>query len=218
MSVEKLFVKEGIKESEVEEYLAKRFEKAGYSHTEIQRTPLGTRIIIYAHKPGLVIGRSGKRVDEITEEVKQKFDFENPLVDVREVENPFLDSYIVARRIANALERGINYKKVVNYYLDRVMEAGATGIQVKVGGKLAGSERSRFQKFKKGFVAFSGNYAETLVEGGRAQANLRPGVVGIQVRIMKQSPKEFVLKEGEEKGFISEKEKENKEEQTVESG
>ena len=218
MSVEKLFVKEGIKESEVEEYLAKRFEKAGYSHTEIQRTPLGTRIIIYAHKPGLVIGRSGKRVDEITEEVKQKFDFENPLVDVREVENPFLDSYIVARRIANALERGINYKKVVNYYLDRVMEAGATGIQVKVGGKLAGSERSRFQKFKKGFVAFSGNYAETLVESGRAQANLRPGVVGIQVRIMKGSPKEFVLKEGEEKEFIPEKEKENKEEQTVESG
>ena len=218
MAVEKLFVKEGIKESEVEEYLAKRFEKAGYSHTEIQRTPLGTRIIIYAHKPGLVIGRSGKRIDEITEEVKQKFDFENPMVDVREVENPFLDSYIVARRIANALERGINYKKVVNYYLDRVMEAGATGIQVKVGGKLAGSERSRFQKFKKGFVAFSGNYAETLVEGGRAQANLRPGVVGIQVRIMKQSPKEFVLKEGEEKGFISEKEKGNKEEQTVESG
>jgi len=218
MAVEKLFVKEGIKESEVEEYLAKRFEKAGYSHTEIQRTPLGTRIIIYAHKPGLVIGRSGKRVDEITEEVKQKFDFENPLVDVREVENPFLDSYIVARRIANALERGINYKKVVNYYLDRVMEAGATGIQVKVGGKLAGSERSRFQKFKKGFVAFSGNYAETLVESGRAQANLRPGVVGIQVRIMKGSPKEFVLKEGEEKEFIPEKEKENKEEQTVESG
>ena len=199
MAVEKLFVKEGIKESEIEEFLAEKFEKAGYSHTEIQRTPLGTRIIVYAHKPGLIIGRSGRRVDEISEEIKEKFGFENPLVDVKEIENPFLDANIVARRIVNALERGINYKKVVNYYLDKIMESGATGVQIKSAGKLAGRERSRFQKFKKGFVAFSGDYANTLVDTGYAQANLRVGVVGIQVRIMKQSPKEFeLLKEAEQ--------------------
>jgi small subunit ribosomal protein S3 len=213
MAIEKIFVKEGIKESEVEAYLAEKFEKAGYSHIEIQRTPLGTRIIIYAHKPGLVIGKSGRKIDEITEDIRAKFDFENPLVDVREVENPFLDAHIVARRIANALEKGMNFKKVVNYYLDKVMEAGAIGIQIKVAGKLAGSERSRFQKFKKGFVAFSGDYAETLVERGQIQAHLRPGVVGIQVRIMKQSSREY-----EEKELIPEKEKEMKEEKTVESG
>lgn len=219
MAIEKIFVKEGIKESEVEAYLAKKFEKAGYSHTEIQRTPLGTRLIIYAHKPGLVIGRSGRKIDEITEEVRKKFGFENPLVDVREVENPFLDAHIVAKRIANALERGINYKKVVNYYLDRVMEAGAIGIQIKAGGKLAGKDRSRFQKFKKGFVAFSGDYAETLVERGYAQASIRPGTIGIQVWIMKELPKEFVFeKRLGEKEFIPEKEKENKEEKVVEGG
>src|SRR3989344_4653449 len=61
MAIEKTFVKEGIKEAEVEEFFAQRFDKAGYSHTEIQRTPLGTRIIVYAHKPGLVVGRSGSR-------------------------------------------------------------------------------------------------------------------------------------------------------------
>ncbi|MEM5879376.1 MAG: 30S ribosomal protein S3 [Candidatus Aenigmatarchaeota archaeon] len=200
MAIEKVFVKEGIKESEVEAYLAKKFEKAGYSHTEIQRTPLGTRLIIYAHKPGLVIGRSGRKVDEITEEIRKKFGFENPLVDVREVENPFLDAHIVARRIANAIEKGINFKKVANYYLDRVMEAGAIGVHIKIGGKLAGKKRSRFQKFKKGFVAFSGDYAETLVEVGHAQASIKPGIVGIQVRIMRELPKEFVFeKDAEEK-------------------
>jgi len=206
MAVEKLFVKEGIKESEVEEYLAKRFERAGYSHTEIQRTPLGTRIIVYAHKPGLVIGRSGKRIDEITEEIKHKFGFENPLIDVKEVEQPFLDAHIVAQRIARALERGINFKKVANYYLDRVLEAGATGIQIKVAGKLAGSERSRFQKFKKGFVAFSGEYADALVDKGEAQANIKPGMIGIQVKIMREMPKEV-----EEKEFKAEKEIEKQE-------
>jgi small subunit ribosomal protein S3 len=206
MAVEKLFVKEGIKESEVEEYLAKRFERAGYSHTEIQRTPLGTRIVVYAHKPGLVIGRSGKRINEITEEIQKKFGFENPLVDVKEVEEPFLDAHIVAQRIAGALERGINFKKVANYYLDKVLEAGATGIQIRVAGKLAGSERSRSQKFKKGFLAFSGEYADSLVDKGKAQANIKPGMIGVQVRIMREMPKEV-----EEKEFKSEKEIEKQE-------
>lgn len=206
MAIEKLFVKEGIKESEIQEYLAKRFEKAGYSHTEIQRTPLGTRIVVYAHKPGLVIGRSGKKIGEITEEIQKKFGFENPLIDVKEIEQPFLDAHIIAQRIARALERGINFKKVANYYLDKVLEAGATGIQIKVAGKLAGVERSRFQKFKKGFVAFSGDYAETLVDKGEAQANLKPGIAGVQVNIMREMPREY-----EEKEFKDEKEIEKQE-------
>ena len=193
MAIEKTFVKEGIKESEVEEYLRKRFEKAGYSHTEIERTPLGTRIIVYANKPGLVIGKSGKRITDLTEEIKQKFGFENPLIDVKEVDEPFLDANIVAHRIANALQNGINFKKVANYYLDKVMEAGAIGIAIRVAGKLAGSERSRFQKFRKGFVAFSGDYAEKLVDRGYAQAMLKPGMVGVEVRIMREAPKEVEL-------------------------
>ncbi len=195
MAVEKLFVKEGIKEAEMEEFLAKKFEKAGYSHTEIQRTPLGTRIVVYAHKPGLVIGRSGKRIYEITDEIKAKFGFENPMVDVKEVDNPMLDAKIVSQRIARALEGGINFKKVANFYLDKVTEAGATGISIKVAGKLAGSERSRFQKFKRGFVAYSGDYAQTLVDKGYAQANIKPGMIGVQVKIMKSMPKEVEWKE-----------------------
>lgn len=216
--MEKLFIKEGKKESEVEAYLAKKFEKAGYSHTEIQRTPLGIRLIVYAHKPGLVIGRSGKRIEEITEEIRNKFGFENPLIDVREVENPFLDANIVAKRIANALEKGINYKKVANYYLDKVMEAGAIGIQIRVSGKLAGKERSRFQKFKKGFVAFSGDYANTYVDKGYAQAKIKPGIVGVQVWIMKELPKEFEFEKGIEKQFIPKKENEKMGETEVEKG
>lgn len=206
MAIERIFIKEGMREADVEEYLSKRFDKAGYSHTEIQRTPLGMRIIVYANKPGLVIGRSGRRIDDITEEIKKKFGFENPLVDVKEVEQPLLDAQIVAKRIAKALERGINFKKVANYYLERVMEAGAIGIQINVGGKLMGSERSRFQKFKSGFVKHSGEYADTMVRRGMAQANIKPGIVGIKVKIMKEMPKEY-----EEKEYKVEKEIEKKE-------
>jgi len=199
MAVERLFIKEGIKEAQIEEYLRKKFEKADYSHTEIQRTPVGTRIIIYAQKPGLVIGRSGKRIAELTEDVKERFGFENPLIDVKEIENPFLDANIVANRIARALEKGINYKKVCNYYLEKVTEAGANGISIRVAGKLAGSERSRFAKFKRGFVAFSGDYAEKLVDHGHASGMMKPGLVGVEVRIMREAPKEFIYTDQNEK-------------------
>ena len=198
MAIERLFIKEGIKESQVEKFLSQRFEKAGYSHTLIQRTPLGTRIIVYANKPGLVIGRSGRRIKELTDEIKEKFGFENPMVDVREVDQPFLDSIIVADRVAKALEKGVNYKKVVNYYLESVMQAGATGIQIKVAGKLGG-EKSRFQKFKQGYIKHSGGYSDTMVEKGQAQAMLRQGIVGVEVKIMKGSAKEFILKKEIEK-------------------
>jgi len=195
--IEKIFVKAGIAVSDMEKFLRKKVEKAGYSHSEIERTPLGTRIIIYVHKPGLIIGKSGRKIDELTEEIKEKFKIENPMIDVKEVGQPMLDANIVAYRIAKAIEKGINYKKVCNYYLEQVRNAGAIGVSIVVSGKLAGKERSRFQKFRSGFVAYSGDYAERLVEKGYSQAMIKPGVVGVEVRIMKQPIEEFKMKEGE---------------------
>ncbi len=193
MGTEKLFVKEGIKIQKLEEYLKKKFARAGYSHSEIERTPIGTRIIVYAFRPGLVIGRSGRRIAEIAQEIKERFGIENPMLDVREVENPYLDPNIVAHRIAKALERGIHFKKVCNYYLEKIMEAGAVGAYIRVAGKLAGVDRSRFQKFRRGFIAVTGDYADKLVKVGRAQAILKPGVVGVEVRIMREAPKELIM-------------------------
>jgi small subunit ribosomal protein S3 len=195
--IEKIFVKNGIAVSDLEKFLRKKVEKAGYSHSEIERTPLGTRIIIYVHKPGLIIGKSGRKIDELAEEIKEKFKIENPMIDVKEVEQPMLDANIVAYRIAKAIEKGINYKKVCNYYLEQVRNAGAIGVSIVVSGKLAGKERSRFQKFRSGFVAYSGDYAERLVEKGYSQAMIKPGIVGVEVRIMKQPIEEFKMKEGE---------------------
>jgi len=195
MAIEKIFVSEGIRESQLEEFLHDRFDRAGYSHTEIQRTPLGTRIIIFVNRPGVVIGKSGRKINELTEDIKVKFGLENPLVDVKEVTNPLIDSNIVAKRIARALEKGINFKKVCNFYLQEVMKAGAVGVLIRVAGKLAGSERSRFQKFHRGFVAHSGGYAEKLVDKGFAKAMMKPGMVGVQVKIMLEMPEEAKIKE-----------------------
>ena len=200
MAVERIFIKEGIKEADLQEYLKKKFENAGYSRAEIERTPIGTRIIIYAYKPGLIIGKSGRKIDDLVEEIKQKFKIENPLIDVREVTNPFLDANIVAKRIARAIERGINYKRVALYYLDQIMKAGAIGALIVISGKIMGKERSRRVKFKDGFIATSGEYAERLVDRAQAQALIKFGIVGVEVRIMKEMPKEFIFEKKIEKG------------------
>lgn len=193
MAVERHFVKEGIKEAQIEEFLGKVFDKADYSHINIQRTALGTRIIVYAGRPGLVIGKSGSRVKEITEQVKKKFKLENPMLDVREVESPFLDALVIAGKIAKSLERGSFYKKVVSWYLSKVMESGAVGVEIKVSGKLGG-ERGRFKKFKDGYIKHAGFYADELVDKGKATANLKLGMVGVQVKILKDVPEDLSIK------------------------
>lgn len=197
MAVEKHFVKEGIKEAQIEEFLRKKFERAGYSHIEIQRTPLGTRIIVYANRPGLVIGKSGSRIKEITEEVQKRFGLENPMLDVMEIENPFLNAQIIAGKIAKGLERGSFYKKIANFYLDEIMKAGAVGVQIRIGGKLGG-QRGRFQKFKEGYIKHAGYYADNVLDRGQAVAVLKLGIVGVQVKILKDLP-EITMKIKEEK-------------------
>ncbi|MEM5878515.1 MAG: 30S ribosomal protein S3 [Candidatus Aenigmatarchaeota archaeon] len=190
MSVQKFFVKEGIRESQIEEFLRKKFDKAGYSHSEIQRTPLGTRIIVYCEKPGLVVGKSGKKISDITLEIKSKFELENPMLDVKEVEEPYLDAQIVANKIAKGIEKGGFYKKLANYYMERVMQAGAIGVEIRTAGKLGG-ERGRFQTFKQGYIKHSGYYADTLVAKGYATAILKLGMVGVKVKILTQMPEDL---------------------------
>ena len=187
MAIEKHFVKEGIKKAEIEEFFKEKFDKAGYSHIEIQRTPLGTRIIVYADRPGLVIGKFGSRIKEITDEMQKKFELENPMLDVKEIENPMLDAQVVASKITKALERGAFYKKVANWYLSEVVKAGAVGIEIRVAGKLGG-ERGRFQKFREGYIKHSGYYADNIVDKGKAVANTKPGIVGVQVKILRYLP------------------------------
>lgn len=174
---------------QIEEFLADEFSKAGYSHSEIQRTPLSMRITIFAHKPGLVIGRGGKNIDTITEVLKEKFGLENPQLDVQEVRTPDLDPHIVVKQIVTALERGLNYKRVANLTVQRIMDAGAVGVAIRIGGKLSG-ERGRVEKFSAGYLKYAGDPAETLVKKAYGTANLKLGTIGVQVRILDQLPEE----------------------------
>ena len=209
MALEKKFVKEGIRNMDVEEFLSKEFARAGYSHCEIQRTPLSIRITVFAHKPGLIIGRGGRNIENMTQVLKDKFGFENPQLDVQEVSDPDLDPFIVSKWIANAIERGLNYKRVVNTAIEKTMSAGAAGVAIRVSGKI-GSDISRVEKFSSGYLKYSGEITESVVRTAYAQANVKLGIIGIQVRILPERPEELEIMSKVEK--VGENIGDNKEE------
>ncbi|MBQ2962558.1 30S ribosomal protein S3 [Methanobrevibacter sp.] len=187
--IEKDFVTEGLRRTKIDEYLEKELERAGYGGMEIQVTPLGTMVIVYAERPGMVIGRGGKTVRAITQNLKTKFDLDNPQVEVKEVDVPELNARIMASKIANMLQRGMHFRRVAYSTIRRIMGAGAQGVEVTISGKIRGS-RSAVAKFTEGYIKKCGEPATKFVEEGFATAPLKPGVLGIVVRIM---PPEAVL-------------------------
>lgn len=191
MASERQFVRDGMKKGEIEEFLSQEFARAGYSHSDIQHTPLATHITVFAQRPGMVIGRGGKNIDAITEMIRQGFGLQNPQLEVREIERPELDANVVAHEIASAIERGLNYRRVINIMIENVMRAGAAGVAIRVGGKLGG-DMGRVDKFSAGYLKYAGEQAETEVKKAYATAMVRAGAIGIQVKILPEMPKEIM--------------------------
>ncbi len=179
---ERLFIQKAKSHTALEEFIRKQFAEAKCGSIEIQHTPIVTRIIIYTTTPGLVIGSGGERIKETTETLKEKFKIENPQIDVQKISNPDMDPYIVAQSIAMAIDSGVNYKRLGNYYLSRVMESGAIGCEIILSGKLAG-ERSRKERFTAGYLKKCGDPAVRDVARGFAVATPRLGNIGITVKI-----------------------------------
>jgi small subunit ribosomal protein S3 len=183
MAVERKFVAEGARRARVEKHLVKELKRAGYGGMDLQRTPLGTQVTIYAEKPGIVIGKGGKVVRQLTQDLANDFGVESPQIEVQQVPNPSFNAQIMAERLANALERGWYFRKAGSSIIRRVMESGALGCEVIIAGKLTGA-RARVQKFTEGYIKHSGEPVNTIVEKGFAVAIKKLGVIGVQVRII----------------------------------
>ncbi len=179
------FVKLGVKEVELEEFIKTKFPAGDYSKIALNRTPLGLKVVIYTNKPGRIIGRGGRNIEVITRALKERFGMDNPQIDIKAIENPDLDSRIVAKQIASALEGGYNYKKIGNIFLKRIMDAGAVGAQIVVSGKLGGA-MSRMVKFTQGHIQRAGQPSIDAVDTGFYEALPKLGKIGITVRILKE--------------------------------
>jgi len=183
LSAVKHFISESVKKAEIDEFLRNEFEKAGYGGVGITKTPLGTHIVIYAMRPGLVIGRGGETIRELAKVLEEKFQLSNPQISVAEIEIPELNAYVVASRVTSALKRGVHFRRAGFWALNQIMEAGALGAEIIISGKLR-TDRARYEKFRAGYMPKSGNPAMKYMRKAQLHAQLKPGIYGVKVRIM----------------------------------
>jgi len=182
--IERKFVSEKLKEYQIQEYIFDNLKRVGHSHTKMVRTPLGEKIIIFASRPGLIVGRQGQNIKKLTKDLKKKFNLENPQIEISEVENINLDAEIVAERISNSLERfgTTKFKGIGHKVMADVMNAGALGIEILMSGKIP-SARAKSWRFYQGYLKKCGDIVEG-VRKGYSRAQLKIGTIGIKVRIM----------------------------------
>ncbi|ADJ14403.1 30S ribosomal protein S3 [Halalkalicoccus jeotgali] len=195
MADEHQFIENGMQRSQIDEFFATELERAGYGGMEVAKTPMGTQIVLKAEKPGMVIGKGGKNIRKVTRQLEERFDLEDPQIDVQEVDEPDLNAQIVADRLANALERGWYFRKAGHTTIDRIMDAGALGAEIVLSGKVTGA-RSRVEKFNRGYVKHNGEPAEDIVDKGLGTAVMKLGTIGVNVKIIPpgaQLPDDFEI-------------------------
>ena len=194
MNAAKNVMSNNYKNMELDEYLKQALKETGYGGVDIQKTPIGTRITLYVTRPGLVIGRKGAGIKDLTSKLEQKFGLNNPQVSVMEIEVPELNPKIMANRIAQLVERGTAFRRAAMWTINTVMGAGAMGVEVTIAGKLR-SERAHFEKHVVGVMPKSGNSADKIVKLGVTDVLTKMGLMGIQLRIAlkNEMPSEFEL-------------------------
>jgi len=188
--IERKFITENIKEFQIREFISESLKNVGHSHTKVTRTPLGEKVIIFASRPGLIVGRKGQNIKQLTRNLKKKFNLENPEIEISEVENIFFDANIMAEKIADSLERfgSSKFKAVGHKVMNDIMNAGALGVEITISGKIP-SSRAKTWRFYSGYLKKCGDIALVGVNYSYAAARLKSGIVGVKVRIMPSTTK-----------------------------
>jgi len=186
---EKKTVKFKKDEFAIKEYIKKSLGKGKVSKVMINYAPIGEKIIVSTHKPGLVIGRKGERIEELTRVLKTRFKLENPHIEIDEIKKPEFDAQLMADELALGLERlgPIKFKVLAYRALQRIMGAGALGVEIRLNGKLPGS-RAKPWRFAQGYLKKTGHSAK-VVDRAQARAETKPGTVGVKVSILSPEAK-----------------------------
>jgi len=212
MSVVKHFIEDSIKKTEIDEFLRNEFERAGYGGVSITKTPLGTHLVIYTMRPGLVIGRGGETIRALATVLEEKFQLPSPQISVAEIEIPELNAYVVASRIASALKRGVHYRRAGFWGLSQAMDAGALGAEIIISGKLR-TDRARYEKFREGYLPKSGDPPRKYMRKAELDVQMKPGTLGVKVRLI---PPEAVFPDQVKIQIIEEELENETERETVE--
>jgi len=203
MSSVKNVIKDNYNMMLLKDYLREAIKDAGFSHAEISKTPTGTRVALHVTRPGIVIGRKGSGIRELTEKLASEFGLKNPQISVNEIEKPDLSPSVMCNRMASHLERGTAFRRATMWTIKQIMEGGAMGVQITISGKLRG-DRSAFEKHTAGILPRAGHHAEVIIDEDIAHVTTKMGLIGIRIRI---AIKEKLIPEFEFKKVEEEKPK-----------
>ena len=162
----------------VRQTIMKRLSDAGVSRVDIERSANQLTVTIHAAKPGIVIGKSGVKVEELRRNLEQMTG-KRVRVTIQEIRQPELDAYLVARNVADQLERRVAFRRAMKQAVGRTMRFGAKGIRIQVSGRLGGSEMSRREWEREGRVPLHTLRAD--IDFGQAEARTTYGAIGVKV-------------------------------------
>lgn len=166
----------------VREYLKKKLAQAGISRIQIDRPARNARVTVYTARPGVIIGKSGKEVENLKDEISKIVNV--PVhVTIEEVRKPELDARLVAESVAQQLERRIMFRRAMKRAVTTAMRSGALGIKISVSGRLGGSEIARTEWYREGRVPLHTFRAD--IDYAHAEAFTTYGVIGVKVWIFK---------------------------------
>jgi small subunit ribosomal protein S3 len=157
-----------------------RHRNAGISMIEIERAANRVTVLIHTAKPGIIIGKSGANVDELRKLLEQKTG-KRVAVNILELRSPDLSAVLVARNVAEQLEKRVAFKRAMKLTVQRAMQAGAKGIRINVAGRLGGAEMARREWERKGRVPLHTLRAD--IDFGTTIAKTTYGVIGVKVWI-----------------------------------
>jgi small subunit ribosomal protein S3 len=201
MSSVKNVIKDNYNMMLLKDYLRGAIKEAGFSHAEISKTPTGTRVVLHVTRPGIVIGRKGAGIRDLTEKLEKDFGLKSPQIAVNEITQPELTASVMSNRLASLIERGTAFRRATMWTLQQIMNAGAMGVQITISGKLRG-DRSSFEKHSAGILPRAGHHARVVVEEDISHVPTPMGYIGVRIRIAR---KERYVPEFELKGAKEEK-------------
>ncbi|KAG0511393.1 MAG: 30S ribosomal protein S3 [Nitrosopumilales archaeon] len=196
MSSVKNVIKDNYNMMLLKDYLRQKIKDAGFSGVDISKTPTGTRIALHVTRPGIVIGRKGSGIRELTDTLGSKFGLKNPQISVVEIPKPELSPNVMCTRLASHIERGTAFRRATMWTMQQIMDGGAMGVQITVSGKLRG-DRSAFEKHSAGILPRAGHHADVIVAEDIAHVKTPMGLIGVRIRIARKDKfiPEFELKE-----------------------
>jgi len=182
--IEQKFIKQALMKYLVAKFLEEELDRAGFVDVDIQRTPMLTRVNVRVTDPGRVIGKKGKTIKDLAQELTTRFNIENPQIVVSEVENPNLEPRLIAKKIARFIEMGKKPRVILHAALRDIMNAGALGGEIVAAGKLAAKGgRSKALRVFAGYMPKAGEPTR-LVKKAHVTAYPKSGAIGVRVSIV----------------------------------